>query len=261
MKTSKNIAYGRHRMQRLDAYIPDDPNGATVILTHGGGWWQGDKAKDGPLAQRLAGEGYQVFAVNYRLADGKENLFPCQRSDLFAATEWLLGSDYGIDRTRTAFFGASSGGNLSVEASLHYGFPCVSWSGLLALDDFMVAHPNVVPKQLHIDPNVPSNKIDQKGANDAYYKWLVLNLLGGDLTHIGDTNPIHRVNSQAGPMLLANSTNELVPCDEIFKLGKALSENGLIVQTMTIPGSKHGEGYEDEALPVALTFLKQHLLG
>ena len=52
--------------------------------------WQGDKGKEKEVAIGLATEGYQVAALNYRLATQAKNLFPTQDEDVEAAYTWLL---------------------------------------------------------------------------------------------------------------------------------------------------------------------------
>ncbi|WP_259748734.1 alpha/beta hydrolase [Lactococcus lactis] len=64
----KTFNYGKDELQALDLYQPKEWNGKTLVLIHGGGWWQGDKGKEKEVATGLAAEGYQVAALNYRLA-------------------------------------------------------------------------------------------------------------------------------------------------------------------------------------------------
>lgn len=81
----KTFNYGEDELQALDLYQPKEWNGKTLVLIHGGGWWQGDKGKEKEVATGLATEGYQVAALNYRLATQAKNLFPTQDEDVEAA--------------------------------------------------------------------------------------------------------------------------------------------------------------------------------
>ena len=54
----KTFNYGKDELQALDLYQPKEWNGKTLVLIHGGGWWQGDKGKEKEVAIGLATEGY-----------------------------------------------------------------------------------------------------------------------------------------------------------------------------------------------------------
>ncbi|WP_282798533.1 hypothetical protein [Lactococcus lactis] len=47
----KTFNYGKDELQALDLYQPKEWNGKTLVLIHGGGWWQGDKGKEKKLPQ------------------------------------------------------------------------------------------------------------------------------------------------------------------------------------------------------------------
>lgn len=42
----KTFTYGEDNLQALDLYEPEEWNSKTLMLIHGGGWWQGDKGKE-----------------------------------------------------------------------------------------------------------------------------------------------------------------------------------------------------------------------
>lgn len=86
----KTFNYGKDELQALDLYQPKEWNGKTLVLIHGGGWWQGDKGKEKEVAIGLATEGYQVAALNYRLATQAKNLFPTQDEDVELPTLGFL---------------------------------------------------------------------------------------------------------------------------------------------------------------------------
>ncbi|MDR3202105.1 MAG: alpha/beta hydrolase fold domain-containing protein [Bifidobacteriaceae bacterium] len=260
-RITTDIAYGAGPHRRLDVYEPAAANGAALVAVHGGGWWQGDKAKEAPLAQRLAGAGYLVAAPGYRFADGARgrNLYPAQAEDVVAAIGWLRDSGFGFDRTRLGVIGASSGGNLAVEAAVRLGVPAASWSGLIDLEGFMAAHPDTEPRRALIDPGRPGAGIDQGGPDNRYYAWLVVNLLGGDMARAREATPIHRVGRATGPMFLANSLDELVPPTEATALQAALTAAGVPSRTALLAGSRHAEAYLDDVLAPTLDFFGAYL--
>ena len=260
--TTRDIPYGADERQRYDVYTPDQPAGSAVLLIHGGGWWQGDKAKEAVVATRLAQAGHLVIAPNYRLADGDRgvNLYPTQAEDVSAALATVDASALAFDRSRLAVMGGSSGGNLAVETGVRHGLPVVSWSGLIVLDDFMQRHQSVSPRKLKIDPMATSAMVDQTGGNDPYYKWLVVNLIGSDdPAAIAAATATHRITARCRPMFLANSLDELVPAGEVFAVARALARSGVAAQTMLLPGSRHAEGYADDAFAATLAFLTSQI--
>jgi acetyl esterase/lipase len=261
VRATTDLVYGPGPAHHLDLYEPPAPARAAIVDIHGGGWWTGDKSSETHLASALAAAGYLVVAPNYRLADGaaRLTLYPTQVEDISIVLAWLRESNLTFDRSRIGVVGTSSGGNLAVEAGIRHGVPVASWSGLLDLDGFLWDHPGVVPRR--IDPaelNSPAG-VDQGGANDAYYAWLVGNLLGGDLSEAAAATPVHRVTASSGPMFLANSLAELVPAKEVSLMVAALIRAGVPVEAMVLPGSRHAEAYLADALPATLAFFARHL--
>ena len=100
--------------QRLDIYLPDEGDGPfpVIFYTHGGAFAIGDK-RDLHLLPYLRGleRGYAVVSVNYRLSG--EAIFPAGLQDAKAAIRWLRahGGEYGLDASRIAACGGSSGAN------------------------------------------------------------------------------------------------------------------------------------------------------
>ncbi len=84
-----------------------------ILLIHGGGWRSGDRSMELPMALALAGNGYVTATVEYRLSP--EATYPAAVLDLKAAIRWLRAHarEYGIDTSRIAVYGCSSGGNLA----------------------------------------------------------------------------------------------------------------------------------------------------
>ncbi|MDR3136501.1 MAG: alpha/beta hydrolase [Coriobacteriales bacterium] len=257
----ETFAYGNDPFQVLDLYQPSTPNGAAIIDIHGGGWVQGSRLKEERMATRFAQAGYLVVAPDYRLADGLDKAtYPAQVDDMLSVYQWLKALDRpGFNGQRIGAFGSSSGGNLSVELAVRVGIPAASWSGLLDLEGFMKSHLDTIPKRAIIDDNAPSASIDQGGPNDAYYKWLVINLLDGDLTLLHEATVINRVDAQTGPLFLANSTDELVPIGELLSMAQAATAARRPFWSTIIPGSAHAMGYYNQTIEPTLDFFAVYL--
>ena len=90
-----------------------------MIQIHGGAFMGGDKRLILPFVDwpgvlaSLAGKGYVVASINYRLSS--EARFPAQAQDVKAAVRWLRlnAVKYAIDPDRAVTWGQSAGGHLA----------------------------------------------------------------------------------------------------------------------------------------------------
>jgi acetyl esterase/lipase len=116
--TQANIAYApaepaTSRGHLLDLYLPASANGPVpVVIWTGGSAWRGDQGKDsaGWLVPELTKRGYAVAGVSIRSTS--QVIFPGQLHDIKAAIRFLRAnaSKYGLDGSRIAIIGDSSGG-------------------------------------------------------------------------------------------------------------------------------------------------------
>jgi acetyl esterase/lipase len=129
---------------KLDFYRPVGALSAApcVIVLHGGGWSMGDRKEIRPLNDWLAGHGYAVAAIDYRLAPFTPwpspiaalqrwfrpphgdaappgAIWPAQLDDVRAALAFLRmhAAELGIDPTRFVLLGRSAGGQLAAAAA------------------------------------------------------------------------------------------------------------------------------------------------
>lgn len=251
VRLQKNRVYDKKYNLALDVYEPEHPNGSGIMVIHGGGWFHGDKSTDEDWAVMFARAGYVVAAPNYRFAP--EYPYPAAKNDIFAAYQWFTGK-YSLNKAGVA--GASSGGNLAIELGMAKSIPIVSLSGIIDLEGWIAEHPGIEPKK----DRQQSSQNDQGGPDDSFYKWFVLNYVGGDAALLKDASLLHRVSGSAGPMLLINSMNELSPVHAVLRLQEKLLALGVPVMTKFIPGGKHAKEYLDNARTCMMDFFKEYLL-
>ena len=108
------VGTGGDRDLHADIYRPANPNGAGVLMIHGGGWRIGSKAMMPPQATALANRGFTCIAIEYRLTP--EAPWPAQIHDVKAAMRWFRTNavSLGVARDRIAVLGNSAGGHLAL---------------------------------------------------------------------------------------------------------------------------------------------------
>jgi acetyl esterase len=92
-----------------------------IVFFHGGGWVVGDVDGHDPLCRQLANRvGATVFSVAYRLAP--ESPYPAALDDAVTALRCVFDQavPWGIDPSRVAVAGDSSGGNLAAAAAIRW---------------------------------------------------------------------------------------------------------------------------------------------
>ena len=100
----------------LDLYRPKVgvESRPVVMVIHGGGWAGGTKREFTTLSRYLAARGYVVANIDYRLAPAWK--FPTPQDDLRTAIQYVknLETTHGVDPTRMALLGRSSGGQIAL---------------------------------------------------------------------------------------------------------------------------------------------------
>jgi acetyl esterase/lipase len=119
-KAKAVYTYGSDSLQTVTVYSPKKPNGASVVLIHGGGFRSSahDASSLASNANSLTAYGDTVFIVNYRndidgvgIAD--------QVADVVDGTDWVVdhAAGFGADPSDLTMIGGSSGGLLTGAAA------------------------------------------------------------------------------------------------------------------------------------------------
>ncbi|MEI7584332.1 alpha/beta hydrolase [Runella sp.] len=117
-----NISYNGDTLKKhlLDIYLPPNSQKGKfplVVLIHGGGWLVNDKYADigymGNTVSALLNNGIAIASIDHRWATQAQ--FPAQIQDCNRAVSFLYDNadTYGLDKTRMALMGFSSGGHLA----------------------------------------------------------------------------------------------------------------------------------------------------
>lgn len=119
-ETIKDVVYGDagNRPLKLDLYRPaGEPNGAAVIIWHGGGWRRGSKDMIAPHATILASRGFTVFCPEYRLTG--EAKWPAHIHDVKRAIRYVRSEagTLGFDADKIVGQGHSAGAHLCLLAA------------------------------------------------------------------------------------------------------------------------------------------------
>ena len=102
-------AYGDHPDQVIEHFVPERPNGRTVVVVHGGFWRQRyDRVHARPQARAIAALGYDCLLPEYRRIPGDPG---ASIGDLLAAL-----AHAGVERP--ILIGHSAGGQLALITAL-----------------------------------------------------------------------------------------------------------------------------------------------
>jgi acetyl esterase/lipase len=233
----------------LDTYVPDDKNAerVSVFLLHGGGWRLGDKRDVVDFATRMAQRGWVVFAVNYRL-DVPE-AFPAEIDDVQTAVKWarLHAYDYRLDPGLMGALGFSAGGHLAAMLATSGDGPPdrnarilvgASWSGPMDLTALAAGGGEELSALSALLLPCPPATCPERW--DA-------------------ASPISHVDPTDAALLIANSSDELVPVDQARAMAARLDADRVPNQLVIVPGPRHGQDLGDDVWRQTVTFLDHYL--
>lgn len=202
-----------------------------VVMIHGGSWSGGDRTQLPEMAHRIAGFGWAVASIDYRLAP--QHRFPAQLDDVRAAVDYVRAHavELGIDPERVVLYGRSAGGHLALLAAYRWHAPFVR--GVISL---------YAPTDLRWSWEHPTNPLvlDTHGTLRA--------LLGGAPSDspamdaaFGEASPLEYVTEASPPTLLVHGgRDELVSPTQTERLDARLAEAGVAHLSLRLPWATHG---------------------
>ena len=235
---------------KLDVYSPPDGtknNGASVIVVHGGSW-NGGKRNDFPQWNRwLAGEGFTVFDVDYRIAPQPN--WQTATGDVKCAVVWVKehAAEFNIAPEKIALFGRSAGAHLALLAAYSAGDARLpSNCGENGTDESVRAVVSFyAPTDLLWDYDHPANQFVINGPQT------LADFLGGNphesdeiRDHFIIASPTAHVSAQTPPTLLIHGgQDQLVKSENMFLLADQLKQSNISQKTILIPYAQHGFDY------------------
>jgi acetyl esterase/lipase len=159
--TAADVAYGEHPRQKLDFWqAKSDTPTPLVVLIHGGGWVNGDKAGYGTGSIKpFLDQGISVAAINYRfIAHGiKDKVEPPVKAPLHDAARAIQflrsrAKEWNLDKTRVGATGGSAGACTSLWLAFHTDLADPKSSDPVARESTRLTAAAVAGAQTSLDP-------------------------------------------------------------------------------------------------------------
>lgn len=246
-------AYARKEgsVLELDFFRAEGARGPApcVVLLHGGGWDGGSRGDFRPLNRFLAGQGYAVASLDYRLSP--RFTYPAPIEDARAALAWLKdhAGGLGIDAGRFVLMGRSAGGQIALQAAYLGGDPAVK--AVIAF---------YAPADMVLGYRIPCGRwILDSGR-------LMRDYLGADgeagLKAAAAASPLARLGPEAPPTLLLHGRPDvIVTWHHTGRMRKKLARSGVRHFEVELPWAPHGYDFifRGPGSQVSLYFLERFL--
>jgi acetyl esterase/lipase len=211
-------------------YFPSQKKGnrPCVVVVHGGSWNKGDNKQLPELNSYLAGIGYNVAAITYRLAPKYQSPAPVE--DVYAAIAYLRqhAAALNIDTGNFVLLGRSAGAQIALLAAYTLHEP-----GLKAVIDYYG------PADMVWGYSVPASPLIMDSRK------VMCDYIGGTYQQVpkkfAACSPLEFVNKQSVPTLIIHGANDvLVSPDHSRRLNLKLEQNGIKHFYLRLPWATHG---------------------
>jgi acetyl esterase/lipase len=232
-------------MPELHVFLPERPNGRSLLVMPGGAYWFVSVVNEGAeLAPLLTRKGYAVFVLTYRLpGEGWAARADVPLQDAQRAMRLIRSraSAYGIDPARLAALGFSAGGHLAATlATRHADRTYAPVDAADAMDARPVATALIYPVITLRDP---------------WTHELSRSLLLGekpDRATIDRHSAELRVSAATPPLFLVHAMDDTaVPVDNSLRMMQAMREAGRPVEAHLLQEGGHAFGIGRPGTPSA----------
>jgi len=256
-----------YRPLALDLVVPEAAEPVPLVVHIYGGAFATGSHKGNPLGARLLSrllpEGVALAAVQYR--HSREAPFPAQIHDVKAAVRWLRhhGDNLGLDTSRFAAWGSSSGGYLATMLAVTADHPDLD--GALGITGPSSAVQAAVSWSAPVNiarlpPPPAESPFHAIGADP--HDWL-LGTRVADAPHLAKAASTSTyVSANAAPLLLVHGEQDAgIPIDQSEEMAAACKRAGVAVELVRVPGAGHFFGDEDRErlITLGLDFLLHHV--
>lgn len=227
-------AYGTDPFQVCDLYVPNDADGRTVVLIHGGYWQAGfDRSLEADVADDLVARGFIVWNLDYRGVGGGGG-YPSTFDDVGAGLDLLadVGPAFGVDLQRVVLVGHSAGGHLALWGAGRHRLPGDA--------------PGAAPRLR------PVAAVSQAGVNDlvAAHRDALGGNAVGSLLGIDLSDPVsHELAARTSPpamlpfgipqLVITGDADSVVPMSQSESYAEAARAAGDTVTLELVPGEGH----------------------
>lgn len=243
----------------MDIY---QPTGApqmhpAVVVIHGGSWRSGRRSDFAAYDLWLAGLGYTVFDLDYRLANGKVH-FPAPEEDIELALAWIAihATEYGVDSNRVALMGRSAGAQLALVTACKTAFTGKSKARCVIA--------------LYGPTDMPWDYANPVEPDIIHCQEVIANYLGGPPEALpavyAQASPCALVSDATPPILFVQGgRDQIVSPLNVDRLTQHLKEHRVPFEYLLLPWANHGFDWHYGGLSSQLArhtieqFLRSHL--
>lgn len=228
---------------RLDVWQPEGGEARAaeqrpaIVVVHGGGWRSGTRSQFARWNDWLAGQGYVVFDIDYRLAPPSR--WQDAPADVRCAVGWVKdnAARYDVDPERVALMGRSAGGQLALltaytDIAPHTGSAPYSTPGCGGEGTDVAAVAAFYPPT------------DLTGLSRRGYLGGMDTYLGGSLQTVPEryhrSSPLAHLSADAPPTFLAHGgRDEIVPAGQSKLLAGRMQRAGVPYHLVELPWANH----------------------
>ena len=189
--------------QVLDVYYADESvrKDAVLVDIHGGFYIAGDRRNNRAFASVFLKEGYDVVLLEYRLNDGKRDVYD-ELSDCAAGLDYLTvhAGELGLNKDRMFLTGDSAGGHLA----LYMAEGTRNWTLPVRPKEFKTAG---------VLLNCPAYDFATFGESESFAKSALEWFIGPryqDKEWMTSMSPRTHIGSYFGPLLVSTCTNDFI---------------------------------------------------
>lgn len=247
-----NYANDDKEYHNLDIHLPaaEKPAYKAVIVIYGSAWFSNNlkQAGFGALGKPLLESGFAVVAINHRSSG--DAAYPAQINDVKAAIRFIRAnaSKYNIDPSFIGITGFSSGGHLASLAGTSNGVKEFTVGQKTVNIEGNVGNHTSVSSDVQavvdwfgpIDMALMDGCTKPKGANSPEAA-LIKGNPADNLDLIALLNPITFVDKKDPSFIVIHGdADNIVPHCQSELFSKALKEQGLLTEFISVPGGQHG---------------------